>query len=200
MDHHCPWVSNCIGAYNQKYFFLYLFYTGLSCVISMCYNAIGMIFYFTRKKEVLETNSLKFCYFAQIWSMMGVIVAAFFGLMILDPFLNVIYNGIDNQTTIESEKDNYGVELDIWKSFSNIFGEDSMLFWMIPITPTLHVNYMELLYPYNHPKRKKPEEEPQYYPRPIQIRGKYEMSIFVALLAICIYGIRITSISPELTA
>jgi len=31
MDHHCPWIMNCVGFKNHKYFLLLLFYSTIAC-------------------------------------------------------------------------------------------------------------------------------------------------------------------------
>ncbi|XP_032723710.1 palmitoyltransferase ZDHHC3 isoform X2 [Lontra canadensis] len=133
MDHHCPWVNNCVGENNQKYFVLFTMYIAL---ISL--HALIMVgFHFL---HCFEEDWTKCSSFSPPTTVILLILLCFEGLLFLI-FTSVMFGtqvhsictdetGIERLKRKHQPREHRGS----WKSVKETFGGDFSLNWFNPFS------------------------------------------------------------------
>uniref|UniRef100_A0A5K3EU13 Palmitoyltransferase n=1 Tax=Mesocestoides corti TaxID=53468 RepID=A0A5K3EU13_MESCO len=145
MDHHCPWVNNCVGEGNQKYFVLfnlYIFLQSLTAIVMIvtfffsCFTEFGMCEY---PGSYSATAAL-------ISNIFFISEAIFFGLFTCIMSCTQVSAIVSDETAVESLKRNKGMarpRISRVEALSIVFGRPFSWRWFSPfhspgpITPVM---------------------------------------------------------------
>ncbi|KAJ2807569.1 palmitoyltransferase for Vac8p, partial [Coemansia furcata] len=143
MDHHCPWLNNCVGFRTQKAFILFLIYGWLYCLLILL---TSLIFFLREMADLSDDTEISINFIFLL------IMSCVFALALFIFAAYHVYLLLTNTTTIESyEKNNYRVEagqrgtrakyvnlFDIGyrQNFTQVFGS-SWFMWLVPTNTTM---------------------------------------------------------------
>ncbi|KAI3358715.1 hypothetical protein L3Q82_015121 [Scortum barcoo] len=137
MDHHCPWVNNCVGENNQKYFVLFTMYIALISFHALIMVAFHFVF-------CIEEDWTKCSNFSPPATVILLILLCFEGLLFLIftavMFGTQVHSICTDETGIEQLKkeERRWAKKSKWMNMKVVFGHPFSIAWLSPFSAPDH--------------------------------------------------------------
>ena len=145
MDHHCPWVNNCVGIGNHKLFIVFLFWVNVVC----WYSLILLVGRFTYCWSHSAADKTCFAYntiMSVIWLFIEALLFALFtSCMMADQ----LYGAMLNQTQIDRMKnEHHESSIEVNEVFGSPADTRCHLSWIVPFPVKYPTSLKEKLFGY----------------------------------------------------
>ncbi|CAH8867245.1 unnamed protein product [Trichobilharzia szidati] len=143
MDHHCPWINNCVGECNQKYFIQFLIYVGILCIYALILVLICRAMISASLKENVGSSDVV----VVAHTFVLVAICCLFGLFILAILSDQYKSIVEDTTAVEAWQlralshssdteacaaGGFRRKLSKLTLFREVFGNGPLYSWLIP--------------------------------------------------------------------
>lgn len=131
MDHHCPWINNCVGERNQKYFIQFLVYVGVLAAYSIVLVLVSWVYECQDCPQdiAIKQSKLLHCIILLLESIL-------FGMFVCAILVEQIQAILGDETYIEQVQQTgpYRPQKPKLALLSEVCGRQHPMMWLLPCT------------------------------------------------------------------
>nr|XP_034172093.1 palmitoyltransferase ZDHHC7 [Osmia lignaria] len=130
MDHHCPWINNCVGERNQKYFIQFLVYVGILAIY-----ALGLVITSWIVECSQCSNDIAVKQSRILHCVILVLESALFGMFVVAILVDQFQGILGEENTVERVQNNHHYKRNSSRTLillSQVFGKSHPVLWMLP--------------------------------------------------------------------
>ena len=141
MDHHCPWIANCVGYFNYKYFFLMVTYGMLGLWVFV--GSFWQTVFITQRND--DSSYQKLMFITAVYSVICVLNVAVTGFWVFHVYLitqahtTIEFCEKRRRKAAEEEVGDSIFKRSNWENFKDALGENPLL-WPFPCC-TFHTGF-----------------------------------------------------------